>query len=198
MLPLILGPLANSTISEWKIPNISFRWCKIALGHCRKTEALKHFKSLSESWASFLKLTEQCNIFFFFFNLFYFWQARFSKENQLKGLKWTCLPSAHSSAWANFCTDKQLRNVSVGKQDLSTPRLFLCTDAVFQMNPVISKQFGISHICNSAPLPSKQAFQLRKIYIPLTFSTSLLLKCLQWKFLQKEAKIHKLTATSPH
>lgn len=71
MLPLTLAPLANSTISEWKIPSISFRWCKIALGHCRKTEALKHFKGLNESWASFLKFKEQCNaVFFFVFLLF--------------------------------------------------------------------------------------------------------------------------------
>lgn len=42
------------------------------------------------------------------------------------------------------------RNVSVGKQDQSTPRLLLCTEAVFQMNPVVSKQFGISDIHNSA------------------------------------------------
>lgn len=67
MLPLAPGPSANLTTSEWKIPNISFGWCRIALGRCRKTEALKHFNGLNESWPSFLNLVEQCNIFFFLF-----------------------------------------------------------------------------------------------------------------------------------
>ena len=111
MLPLTLGPLANSTILEWKIASISFRWCNIALGHCRKTEALKHFKGLNESWASFFKLKEQCNTIFFSS----FWQTRYSKENQSKGLKWTCLPNEYCSAWANFCTDNQLRKEHVSR-----------------------------------------------------------------------------------
>jgi len=44
MLPLTLGPLANSTILELKMVSISFRQCNTAVGHCRKTEASKHFK----------------------------------------------------------------------------------------------------------------------------------------------------------
>lgn len=112
MLPLKLGPLANSTIPEWKIPSISFRWCNIALGHCRKTETLKYFKGLNEYWASFFKLKEQCNTFFFFLPCS---QTRYSKENQSKGLKWTCLLNAYSSAQANFCRDNQLRKECVSR-----------------------------------------------------------------------------------
>lgn len=51
--------------------------------------------------------------------------------------------------------------MSVGKQDQSPPptpsELFLRTYVVFQMNPV-SKQFGVSDICNFAPFHQRRHF----------------------------------------
>lgn len=55
-------------------------------------------------------------------------------------------------------------NVSVDKQDQSTPRLFRCTKAVFRINPVISHQFGIADIHNSAPFHQSRNFNIKFIF----------------------------------
>lgn len=74
----------------------------------------------------------------------------------------TVLPRQISAETTNYG-----RNVSVGKQDQSTPRLFLCTKAVFQINPVVSKHFGISDIRNSAPFHQSRHFNCIKFIFHL-------------------------------